>query len=133
MGAGFNPDLTGLENVYFNGAVLGFTQDEMDKKIDKILDFADIGKFIHQKVKMYSSGMFVRLAFSVAVQVDPDLLIVDEASMIDTLLMFSMLKAVPPDAVLILVGDVNQLPSVGAGNVLSDVIESLRTLVILWC
>lgn len=79
LGAGFNPDLTGLENVYFNGAVLGFTQDEMDKKIDKILDFADIGKFIHQKVKMYSSGMFVRLAFSVAVQVDPDLLIVDEA------------------------------------------------------
>ena len=79
LGAGFNPDLTGLENVYFNGAVLGFTQDEMDEKIDKILAFADIGKFIHQKVKMYSSGMFVRLAFSVAVQVDPDLLIVDEA------------------------------------------------------
>lgn len=79
LGAGFNPDLTGLENVYFNGAVLGFTQDEMDEKIDSILAFADIGRFIHQKVKMYSSGMFVRLAFSVAVQVDPDLLIVDEA------------------------------------------------------
>ncbi len=79
LGAGFNPDLTGLENVYFNGAVLGFTQDEMDEKIDSILAFADIGKFIHQKVKMYSSGMFVRLAFSVAVQVNPDLLIVDEA------------------------------------------------------
>ncbi len=79
LGAGFNPDLTGLENVYFNGAILGFTQDEMDEKLDSILEFADIGKFVYQKVKTYSSGMFIRLAFSVAVQVNPDILIVDEA------------------------------------------------------
>jgi len=79
LGAGFNPDLTGLENVYFYGAVLGFTKNKMDEKIDSILEFADIGKFIHQKVRCYSSGMFVRLAFSVAVQVNPDILIIDEA------------------------------------------------------
>lgn len=79
LGAGFNPDLTGLENVYFNGAVFGFSKQEIDKKIDDILAFADIGEFVNQKVRTYSSGMFVRLAFSVAVQVDPDILIVDEA------------------------------------------------------
>lgn len=79
LGAGFNPDLTGLENVYFNGAIFGFSKQEMDEKIDKILAFADIGDFVNQKVRVYSSGMFVRLAFSVAVQVDPDILIVDEA------------------------------------------------------
>ena len=79
LGAGFNPDLTGLENVYFNGAIFGFSKQEINEKMDDILAFADIGEFIHQKVKIYSSGMFVRLAFSVAVQVDPDILIVDEA------------------------------------------------------
>lgn len=79
LGAGFNPELTGLENVYFNGAIFGFSKQEMDEKLDKILAFADIGKFINQQVKTYSSGMFVRLAFAVAVQVDPDILIVDEA------------------------------------------------------
>lgn len=79
LGAGFNPELTGLENVYFNGAVYGFSEQEIDQKIDDILAFADIGEFINQKVRTYSSGMFVRLAFAVAVQVDPDILIVDEA------------------------------------------------------
>ena len=79
LGAGFNPDLTGLENVYFNGAMFGFTKREIDDKLDEILAFADIGEFIHQRVRAYSSGMFVRLAFAVAVQVDPDILIVDEA------------------------------------------------------
>jgi lipopolysaccharide transport system ATP-binding protein len=79
LGAGFNPELAGIENVYFNGAILGFTKEEMDEKIDDILGFADIGEFVHQPVKTYSSGMFVRLAFSVATQVDPDILIVDEA------------------------------------------------------
>lgn len=79
LGTGFNPDLTGLENVYFNGAMLGFTKTNIDQKLDAILSFADIGEFINQKVRTYSSGMFVRLAFSVAVQVDPDILIVDEA------------------------------------------------------
>ncbi|MCB9481223.1 MAG: ABC transporter ATP-binding protein [Desulfobacteraceae bacterium] len=79
LGAGFNFDLTGLENIYFNGAVLGYTKKEMEEKIDDIIKFAEIGEFIHQKVKTYSSGMFVRLAFSVAISINPDILIVDEA------------------------------------------------------
>jgi len=79
LGAGFNPELTGFENVYFNGALFGFSKQEMDERLDKILAFAGIGKFINQQVKIYSSGMFVRLAFAIAVQVDPDILIVDEA------------------------------------------------------
>lgn len=79
LGAGFNPDYTGLENVYFQGSLMGYTREEMASKIDEILVFADIGEFIHQPVKTYSSGMFARLAFSVAINVDPDILIVDEA------------------------------------------------------
>ncbi|GFO64801.1 ABC transporter ATP-binding protein [Geomonas paludis] len=79
LGAGFNPDISGLENVYFNGAILGFSRDAMDRKLDEILSFADIGDFIHQPVKTYSSGMMVRLAFAVAASVEPDILIVDEA------------------------------------------------------
>ena len=79
LGAGFNPEMTGLENIYLNGTIMGFTKEEMDAKIDAILAFADIGEFIHQPVKMYSSGMFARLAFSVAINVEPDVLIVDEA------------------------------------------------------
>lgn len=79
LGAGFNPELSGLENVFFNGMLLGFTRAEMDSKIDDILSFADIGEFVFQPVKTYSSGMFVRLAFAVAINVEPDILIVDEA------------------------------------------------------
>lgn len=79
LGAGFNPEMTGLENIYLNGTLMGFSKDEMDPRIDAILDFADIGEFIHQPVKMYSSGMFARLAFSVSINVAPDILIVDEA------------------------------------------------------
>ncbi len=79
LGTGFNPELSGIENVYFNGTLLGFTKEEMDTKLDEILSFADIGEFIRQPVKTYSSGMYVRLAFSVATQIDPDILIVDEA------------------------------------------------------
>ena len=79
LGAGFNPDLTGIENVYFNGTLMGFTREEMDQKIDHILSFADIGEFIYQPVKTYSSGMFVRLAFAVNVASDPEVMIVDEA------------------------------------------------------
>ncbi len=79
LGAGFNPELTGLENIYLNGTIMGFTKEEMDSKIDAITEFANIGEFIHQPVKMYSSGMFARLAFSVAINVDADILIVDEA------------------------------------------------------
>jgi len=78
LGAGFNPEMTGMENIYFNGTIMGFTKEEMDRKVDDIIAFADIGKFIHQPVKMYSSGMFARLAFSVAINVEPDILIVDE-------------------------------------------------------
>ena len=79
LGAGFNPEMTGMENVYLNGTIMGFTKEEMDTKVDAILSFADIGEFIDQPVKMYSSGMFARLAFSVAIAVEPDILIVDEA------------------------------------------------------
>lgn len=79
LGSGFNPEFTGLENVYLNGQILGLSEAEMDAKLQSILDFADIGEFVHQPVKTYSSGMFARLAFSVAVNVEPDLLIVDEA------------------------------------------------------
>lgn len=79
LGAGFNPQLTGIENIYFNGTLLGYTRKELDAKLDDILSFADIGDFVHQQVQTYSSGMFVRLAFAVAINVDPDILIVDEA------------------------------------------------------
>ncbi|MBB6024666.1 ABC-type polysaccharide/polyol phosphate transport system ATPase subunit [Paenibacillus sp. JGP012] len=79
LGAGFNPELSGIENVYFNGMLLGMTKQQMDERIEEILTFADIGDHVYQPVKTYSSGMFVRLAFSVAVSVDPEILIVDEA------------------------------------------------------
>ena len=79
LGAGFNPDMTGLENIFLNGTLMGFSREAMEPKVAAILDFADIGEFIHQPVKMYSSGMFARLAFSVSINVEPDILIVDEA------------------------------------------------------
>ena len=79
LGAGFNMEYTGLENVYLNGTMMGFTEKEIDERLQDILDFADIGEFIHQPVKTYSSGMFVRLAFAVAINIDPEILIVDEA------------------------------------------------------
>ncbi len=79
LGAGFNPEMTGIENVYMNGIIMGYTEEEMDKRIDKIIEFADIGEYVYQPVKMYSSGMFARLAFAVAINVEPDILIVDEA------------------------------------------------------
>lgn len=79
LGAGFNNEYTGLENVYLNGTMIGFTKEEIDERLQDILDFADIGDFINQPVKTYSSGMFVRLAFAVAINIDPEILIVDEA------------------------------------------------------
>lgn len=79
LGSGFNPEFTGRENIYLNASILGLSKDEIDSKIQDIIDFADIGDFIDQPVKAYSSGMYVRLAFSVQAQLSPDILIVDEA------------------------------------------------------
>lgn len=78
LGAGFNPEFTGRENVYINAAILGLTREQIDSRFDLIAGFADIGQFLDQPVKTYSSGMFARLAFSVAIHVDPEILIVDE-------------------------------------------------------
>lgn len=79
LGAGFNMEYTGIENIYLNGTMIGFSQEEIAAKMDDILEFADIGEFIHQPVRTYSSGMFVRLAFAVAINIEPEILIVDEA------------------------------------------------------
>lgn len=79
LGAGFNMEYTGIENVYLNGTMIGYSKEEIDKKLSSILEFADIGDFINQPVKTYSSGMFVRLAFAVAINIEPEILIVDEA------------------------------------------------------
>ena len=79
LGAGFNNEYTGIENIYLNGTMMGFSREEIDERMQDILDFADIGEFVYQPVKMYSSGMFVRLAFAVAINIDPEILIVDEA------------------------------------------------------
>ncbi len=79
LGAGFNMEYTGIENIYLNGTMMGFAREEIDQRLEGILQFADIGEFVHQPVKTYSSGMFVRLAFAVAINIDPEILIVDEA------------------------------------------------------
>lgn len=79
LGAGFNMEYTGLENIYFNGTLLGYTKEQMEERVPKIVEFAGIGDYIHQPVKTYSSGMFARLAFAMAINVEPDILIVDEA------------------------------------------------------
>lgn len=79
LGAGFNMEYNGIENIYLNGTMIGFSEKEIDEKLQDILDFADIGDYAYQPVKTYSSGMFVRLAFAVAINIDPEILIVDEA------------------------------------------------------
>jgi ABC-type polysaccharide/polyol phosphate transport system ATPase subunit len=79
LGSGFNLDFTGRENVYMNGSILGLSKAQIDAKFDEIAAFADIGEFIEQPVKIYSSGMYIRLAFAIAINIDPDILIVDEA------------------------------------------------------
>lgn len=79
LGAGFNMEYTGIENIYLNGTMIGFSEQEIDERLDDILEFADIGEFVYQPVKTYSSGMFVRLAFAVAINIEPEILIVDEA------------------------------------------------------
>ena len=79
LGAGFNPEYTGLEHIYLNGMMMQYSKQEIDRKLEDIIRFADIGDYIYQPIKLYSSGMFARLAFSVAISVEPDILIVDEA------------------------------------------------------
>lgn len=79
LGAGFNMEYTGIENIYLNGTMCGFTREEVDERMQDILNFADIGDFVYQPCKTYSSGMFVRLAFAVAINIEPEILIVDEA------------------------------------------------------
>ena len=79
LGAGFNPEFTGRDNLYINAAILGLGEQQVDQRLDQILEFADIGDYIDQPVRVYSSGMYVRLAFSIAIHVDPEILIVDEA------------------------------------------------------
>ena len=79
LGAGFNMEYNGIENVYLNGTMMGFSEKEIDAKLPEILEFADIGDYVTQPVKTYSSGMFVRLAFAVAINIEPEILIVDEA------------------------------------------------------
>lgn len=79
LGAGFNPEMTGVENIFMNGLLMGQTRETMNAKLDEIISFADIGEFVHQPVKTYSSGMFARLAFAVNAFVEPDILIIDEA------------------------------------------------------
>ncbi len=79
LGAGFNMEYNGIDNIYLNGMMIGFSEEEIDKRMDAILEFADIGDYVYQPVKTYSSGMFVRLAFAVAINIDPEILIVDEA------------------------------------------------------
>ena len=79
LGTGFNMEYTGIENIYLSGNVNGIPRDEIDRKVPDIIAFADIGDFIGHKVKTYSSGMFARLAFAVAVHIEPEILIVDEA------------------------------------------------------
>ena len=79
LGSGFNPEFSGRENVYMNGAVLGLSREDIDQRFDAIAAFADIGEFIEQPVKTYSSGMYVRLAFAVIAHVDAEILVIDEA------------------------------------------------------
>lgn len=79
LGAGFNQEYNGIENIYLNGTMMGFSEKEIEKRLPDILEFADIGDYVYQPVKTYSSGMFVRLAFAVAINIDPEILIVDEA------------------------------------------------------
>ena len=80
LGAGFNLEYNGIDNIYLNGMMIGFSEEEIEARMDAILEFADIGDYVYQPVKTYSSGMFVRLAFAVAINIDPEILIVDEAS-----------------------------------------------------
>lgn len=78
LGAGFHPDFTGRENIYFNASIFGLTKEEIEKRVDEIIEFSELGEFIDSPVRTYSSGMYMRLAFSVAINVDADILLIDE-------------------------------------------------------
>ena len=78
LGAGFHPDFTGRENIYFNAAIFGLTRQEIDKRVDEIIEFSELGEFIDNPIRTYSSGMYMRLAFSVAINVDAEILLIDE-------------------------------------------------------
>ena len=78
LGAGFHPDFSGRENIYFNASIFGLTKKEIDKRIDRIIEFSELGNYIDNPVRTYSSGMYMRLAFAVAINVDADILLVDE-------------------------------------------------------
>lgn len=78
LGAGFHPDFSGRENIYFNASIFGLTQKEIDDRIDKIIEFSELGSYIDNPVRTYSSGMYMRLAFAVAINVDADILLIDE-------------------------------------------------------
>lgn len=78
LGAGFHPDFTGRENIYFNAAIFGLTRQEIDKRIDEIIEFSELGDFIDNPVRTYSSGMYMRLAFSIAINIDAEILLIDE-------------------------------------------------------
>lgn len=78
LGAGFHPDFTGRENIYFNAAIFGLTRQEIDKRIDEIIEFSELGDFVDNPVRTYSSGMYMRLAFSIAINVDAEILLIDE-------------------------------------------------------
>ena len=108
LGAGFNMEYTGIENIYLNGTMMGFSKEEVDKKLDDILDFADIGDFVNQPVKTYSSGMFVRLAFAVAINVEPDILVIDEALSVGDVF-FQIKELAGKSTVLIVSHDLNAM------------------------
>ena len=78
LGAGFHPDFTGRENIYFNAAIFGLSRQEIDKRMDEIIEFSELGAFIDNPVRVYSSGMYMRLAFSIAINVDAEILLIDE-------------------------------------------------------
>jgi ABC-type polysaccharide/polyol phosphate transport system ATPase subunit len=109
LGSGFNPEFTGRENVYLNGSVLGLTQREIEDRYDQIVEFADIGEFIDQPVKTYSSGMFVRLAFAVQAHIDASIVIIDEAQNLTPKQMKTLITRAGPGTKIICMGNLAQI------------------------
>jgi len=126
LGTGFNPEYTGIENIFFNGTIMGFSREQIDNKVDAIIAFADIGDFINQPVRTYSSGMYVRLAFSVATNIDPEILIIDEALSVGDMFfqaksMAKMRELMLGGATLLFVShDVNAVKSICRKGILLD-------------